>query len=87
MLQGRAGDGGEVLLLKFGSGWLFNIPHRAGLLLLAAACQLSLGMFILMATCGQGWCQLYGIGYADLAPGTRPQLPEHGEQPGLPGLM
>lgn len=70
----RAGMGG-VCLPKLGSGWVFNIPRHAGLFLLAAACQLSPGMFILTATCGQGWCQLYGIGYADLALGTRPPAP------------
>lgn len=78
MLRGRgdAGAGtGWFCLPKFGSGWVFNIPRHAGLFLLAAACQLSPGMFILTATCGQGWCQLYGIGYADLALGTRPPAP------------
>lgn len=30
----------------FGAGWVFNIPHHAGLFLLAAACQFSPGMFI-----------------------------------------
>lgn len=74
--RGDAGRGwGGVCLPKLGSGWVFNIPRHAGLFLLAAACQLSPGMFILTATCGQGWCQLYGIGYADLALGTRPPAP------------
>lgn len=61
--------------MKLGSRWVFNIPRHAGLFLLEPACQLSPGMFILTATCGQGWCQLYGIGYADLTLGTRPPAP------------
>lgn len=69
------GGGGCVRLMKLGSRRVFNIPRHAGLFLLEPACQLSPGMFILTATCGQGWCQLYGIGYADLTLGTRPPAP------------
>lgn len=71
----RPRGGGSVCLMKLGSRGVFNIPRHAGLFLLESACQLSPGMFILTATCGQGWCQLYGIGYADLTLGTRPPGP------------